>query len=172
MRHKGFTLIELIVVVAIAAVVLMIGIPSFSASIKSSEVQTGSSNFFTTLLLARSEAVKRNQPAVICKSADGAACTAAGDWEDGWLIYADADLDNVQDSGEEVIRSYLALSNQITLRSNNASQSNRLTYRPDGTITTAGTFRVCHGGETQWGRSIIISVTGRARREDGVASCP
>ena len=172
MRQTGFTLIELMVVVSIAAIVLVFGIPAFTASIKNSAVQTSSNTFFTALLLARSEAVKRNQPSVLCKSVDGASCTTSGNWENGWLIYADADADNTLDAGEEIVQNYEALSNQVTLRSSNASQANRLTYRPDGTITTAGTFRVCHGTDTQWGRSVVISVTGRARRDDTVSSCP
>lgn len=169
---RGFTLIELMVVVAIAAIVLFFGIPTFTSAIKNTAAQTTANNFFTALLVARSEAIKRNQRAVLCKSADGASCTTAGNWESGWLIFADTDSDATLDVGEDVVRSYAAASSQVTLRSNNAAQSNVLTYRPDGTITTAGTFRVCHGTQTLYGRSIVISATGRPRREESVASCP
>lgn len=171
LQPKGFTLIELMVVVAIVAIVLTFGIPAFTASVKNTAVQTTSSNFFSALLLARSEAVKRNQMAVLCKSADGATCTTSGNWEDGWLLYADMDADGALDAGEEVIRSYEAAQNQVTLRSSNAAQSNRLSYRPDGTITTGGTFYVCHGADTQFGREIVIALTGRPRRESSAASC-
>jgi len=172
MKQQGFTLLELMMVVTIAAIVLTFGIPAFTASIKNSEVQSTANTFFSALLLARSEAVKRNQPAILCKSADGTSCTTAGNWEDGWLIYADADDSKTLDAGEEVVRSYEAMGNQITLRSSSAGQSNRLIYRSNGTITTAGTFRVCHGGDTQFGRSIVLSLTGRPARESSVASCP
>lgn len=80
MRHvsRGFTLIELMVVVTIAAVMLGLGVPSFKSFIAGQRVKTAAGDFSNAAIFARSEAIKRN--------AEVSLAAAAGGWKDGWSI--------------------------------------------------------------------------------------
>lgn len=168
---RGFTLLELMMAIAILAIVVGIGVPSFLSIIESNRVQTDTNTFFTSLIAARSEAVKRNQPVVLCKSANGSSCVTSGNWEQGWLLFVDQDADTVKDTGEPIVQVYAALSKDITVRAVNGSDD-LLSYLPDGTLGLAEVFDVCIGSDTSRGRSIDISITGRPSREVGASQCP
>ncbi|WP_162349837.1 GspH/FimT family pseudopilin [Pseudoxanthomonas gei] len=84
---KGFTLLELMVTIAIAAILLTIALPSFQASLRSNQVATTTNEFLGAISLARSEAIRGTQSAGVCASADGATCGA--DWNLGWLVWTD-----------------------------------------------------------------------------------
>ncbi len=174
-RTLGFTIIEMMITIAILAVLVAAVAPSFIETIRMSRLQTQSNALFTSLMLARSEAVKRNYPVVVCKSADGAACTAAGNWEQGWLVFPDKDRDSTLDADEPVIRAVGALGGGNTLRSG-ANYANRVTYRPDATASQADAFRLCGSNAVdEEARQISVSLTGRPRTQkglDGDKSCP
>lgn len=75
---RGFTLIELMVVVAIAAILLGIGVPSFKSFVAGQRIKTAASDFSLAAVQARSEAIKRN--------AEFGLVAAAGGWKDGWSV--------------------------------------------------------------------------------------
>lgn len=81
-RSRGFTLIELMVVVALAAILLGIGVPSFSSFIAGQRVKTAAADFSMAAVYARSEAVKRNGEVGVV--------AAAGGWQDGWSVTSGA----------------------------------------------------------------------------------
>jgi type IV fimbrial biogenesis protein FimT len=83
----GFTLLELMVTVAVAAILLAIGLPSFQSVIRSNRVATASNEMLASLALARSEAIKGVGAAGVCPSADGATCATGTDWSGGWLVW-------------------------------------------------------------------------------------
>lgn len=80
--QRGFSLIELIVVVTIAAVLLGVAVPSFRDFMATQRVKNTAFDFAADLLLARSEAVKRNASVTLAPA--GAA------WADGWTVSAGA----------------------------------------------------------------------------------
>ena len=88
-NDAGFTLIELIVTVAIAAIVLAIAVPSFQETITSNRLTTFSNTFVASLNLARSEAIKQNRRVTLCSSTDGLSC-ATGGYQQGWIIFIDS----------------------------------------------------------------------------------
>lgn len=77
---RGFTLIELLVTLGIGTVLLATGIPSFQGFMGSQRTKSAASDLHHALLLARSEAVKRNSPVSLAPAADG--------WSAGWLVSA------------------------------------------------------------------------------------
>lgn len=79
---RGFTLIELMVVVTIAALMLGLGIPSFKSFLAGQRVKTAAGDFANAAIYARSEAIKRN--------AEVSLAAAAGGWKDGWSVKAGA----------------------------------------------------------------------------------
>jgi len=83
----GFTLLELMITLVIAALFLTVGVPSYLNLIRNSRAATNANELVTALTLARSEAVRRAANVTICRSADGAAC--GGNWTDGWIVFVD-----------------------------------------------------------------------------------
>src|SRR5690606_15153493 len=90
-RTSGFTLVELMVTIAIAAILAAIAFPSFQDSIRSNRVTTAANELMASLALARTEALRSPGGAAVCTSSDGASC--GGTWEDGWIVWIDFDGD-------------------------------------------------------------------------------
>src|SRR5688572_2595220 len=89
-RAHGFTLIEMLAVVAVIGVLAVVSIPSLKTAFNSVRLSSATNVFVSGLHLARSEAIKRNARVVLCKSANGDACSAGGGWEQGWIVFHDA----------------------------------------------------------------------------------
>lgn len=88
-KSSGFTLIELMVTLAVAAIALGIAIPSFNQTMRNNSSSALGSELAGALNYARSEAVKRAKRVSICASNDGATCLAANNWKEGWLVFID-----------------------------------------------------------------------------------
>lgn len=107
---RGFTAIELMVVVAIMAVLAALAAPSFTPLIERWRVRQTTESITSTLYYARSEAIKRGGNVVITKrpnNTDG--CTIAPnneDWGCGWLVFIDTNGDRTQQAGEETLQTY------------------------------------------------------------------
>ena len=101
----GFTLIELMIVVVIAAVLLAIAIPSFSTMIKKNNVEALQAKLSGAVSTARSEAASRNVFVSICLTADFETCAAAGDddWSAGWIVFTDRGVQGQVDGDDEII---------------------------------------------------------------------
>ena len=131
---------------------------------------------FAGLNLARSEAIKRNARAVLCKTANGVSCTASGGWEQGWILFHDLNNNAALDAGEEVLRQQGPASAGIRL-AGNLPIANYVSYTPTGTAKLisgafqAGTFTLCvESSASADVRQIVLSGTGRARAQKGTAS--
>ena len=159
----GFTLIELMIVLAILGVILSIALPSFSEISLSTKLKAYANELVSSVYLARSEAIKRNTPMSLCASADGTSCAGSGDWEQGWIVL---DPNNV------VIRQQAALSAGYKVTSGGGLT---LTFDPSGVSSTPTTLKVCRKTPTAGGqdREVRISATGRpkvTRKTSG--TCP
>ena len=108
-RQRGFTLIELIITVAIVAILLAIGVPSFQEMMRNNRVAAHTNDRLSSLNLARSEAIKRGVRVSLCKSSDGLSCATTGDWTQGWIVFVDTDNDATVDAGENIPVSYTHL---------------------------------------------------------------
>jgi type IV fimbrial biogenesis protein FimT len=179
MKQSGATLMELLVVLSIAAILVSTAIPGFSALIRSTRLSGATNDFIASLHLARSEAIKRNARTVLCPSATGAACAASGGWHQGWLMFHDANNNAVLDAGEAVILARQALPAGFSL-TGNTSVSKYISFVSTGAAKLvnggfqAGTLTLCNESETaEMARQVILSSTGRPRTiKIMLASCP
>jgi len=152
--NKGFTLIELMITVAIMSIMLAIGLPSFQSIIASSRLTSSANAMVSALQLARAEALKQHKTVVIRKKDD--------DWAKGWEVFVDDLIENKTfDPGETVlvISSSDAISPTMTVV---ATYSNYVSYGANGRINIGGHFTFCSGSDY---RSVVIAATGRVRVE-------
>jgi type IV fimbrial biogenesis protein FimT len=111
-KIRGFTLLELMVVVAIAAILMALALPSFQYTLRSNRIATTTNQFTAAINMARGEAIKNTLGAAICPSANGTACGV--DWDAGWLVWVDKNRNGLLDVGENVLNFY-ANSPQVAL---------------------------------------------------------
>lgn len=107
-RERGFTLVELMVVVALLAILTSIAVPSFQFLIERWRVLQAVENIRTTLFYARSEAIRRGGDVFIEKLPSSTpGCTlaaAAQNWDCGWVVFIDANNNQRWNAGEEIQR--------------------------------------------------------------------
>jgi type IV fimbrial biogenesis protein FimT len=99
---SGFSAVELMVTVAVVAVLSAIAFPSFQTTLQSNRVATATNELVASLSLARTEAIRSNRYASLCPSAAGNAC--GGALSDGWLVWSDTNGDGILDGNETVLR--------------------------------------------------------------------
>ena len=83
-QQQGFSLLELMVVLAIISIVVLVGIPSYQSSMSASRMASAANNMLGALQLARSEAVARRSTVTVCASNNQSTCSGA--WSDGGVI--------------------------------------------------------------------------------------
>lgn len=175
MLHKGFTLIEMVVTIAILAILLTIAIPSFRALIINNRITAQANDFVSDVTYARAEAVRRNMRVSVCKSNDGATCTAGFDWSGGWIVFTDAPIYGVVSVGDNVLRVHGALTTGTTLINTGFDY---FQFFPSGIVNgvaggggpaTAGSFTLCQIG--YFGRIFNFNTTGRINIATTAAPC-
>lgn len=108
-QQAGLTLIELMVTLAVAIVLLAVGVPLFTGIVGNNRAVTESNTFLTAFKLARSEAVRRSAPVSVCArdpSKDPPHCAGSADWGGGLLVFADDGTVGKVDGGDERIRAF------------------------------------------------------------------
>ncbi|MEE2731106.1 MAG: GspH/FimT family pseudopilin [Pseudomonadota bacterium] len=161
MRQQGFTIIELMITVALIAIIAAIGIPSFQDLMASNRVVASINELHAGLRLARIEAVKRNDTVVFCSTSDSASCS--GTWGNGWLVFHDADGDGSVDA-DELIRVGEGVHNGYSLTFSGGGTS--ISFLARGmTNGQSGTFKLCDSeADAGLARGIILLSTGATRR--------
>ena len=114
-NNDGFTVIEVIICLAITGILFTLALPSVSHMLSSNQQTSVLHTLFTNLSLARTKAIVSQQHILLCKSSNGQQCTNTSKWSDGWLIFADIDNNKQINNGEYVIHVQQALPDYMEL---------------------------------------------------------
>lgn len=161
MPCRGFTLIEMMVALAVLAILLTIGLPAFGGLIDRQRLDTTANTLIRSVQFTRGEAARRNEFVTMAPLDEH--------WHGGWLVFIDANHNGRHDSGEIILREDRPSSS--THIHANANIASYLRYNPQGESQLlnggfqSGTFSFCPNRPGVKGRQLIINRVGRARMQ-------
>jgi type IV fimbrial biogenesis protein FimT len=176
-RQAGFTLIELMIVVALVALLAAMAVPSFRTLLVKRTVQSAVDALMTDMRYARSEAVKRSAQVSVCQSTNGASCAAGSNlWVGGWIVFVDGNGNGAMDAGDEILRVQQALTSMASIASAAPAGDRRFfTYQPTGWAKSASqTFIFTPNGNVPAGSVRIVCVSNQGRaglKAAGATAC-
>jgi type IV fimbrial biogenesis protein FimT len=172
-RERGFTLLELLVTIAVLAILAAVALPSFSNMIRQNRSASEANNFLSILTYARSESIKRNRNVTLCKVNDTSACGGidlsacscdnSASWNSGIMVYTRDDADE-NDIPLQVVVPFSTNSSIV----GNSNFVNTITYTASGQSTQSGRFTISPANNSNCPackREVIVSTTGRPRIE-------
>ncbi|WP_250656788.1 GspH/FimT family pseudopilin [Alkalimarinus coralli] len=169
-QATGFTLVELMVTLAVAAILLSIAVPSFSSFIQNNRITSATNHLVAHLQYARSEAVSKGLAVNLARNTT----STAKDLSKGWTIYTDAGSTNgntaYNASEDTLLKSFEGYgSSNITINTN-SDGNNWIAFSSRGLLAEGAgksiVIAVCDDRGVTQGRLITISPTGRSRVTD------
>jgi type IV fimbrial biogenesis protein FimT len=178
-RQEGFTLAELLVTLAVGALVLSLGVPSYAQFTQDAQQVRSANDLLSTLHVARDLAVTRNARVTVCPSKTGLDCDTA-DWQNGWIVFVDEDGDRTVDADETVT---LAGDELGGVQVASAAFSQFLIFRPNGRVMVdntrqnSGEFTLCDKRGPTYARVLVIGTSGRPQvskysADGSLPTCP
>lgn len=177
-RVRGFTLVELLTVMTVAGVVLVATLPGFRDALNNNRITTQVNRLISDVQLARSEAMRRGERVVLCRSSNPSATAprcggTPGQWTEGWIVFVDADKDGTFNGGDSLVRAAAKVRGGIAVLSNTyAAQT--IQFNADASTNHDGnTVRIalCDERGSRFGKQVDIPPLGRPRLADNVGSC-
>ncbi len=166
-KNNGFTLLELMITLAIVGIIATVALPSMSSLMKNNQLTTSINSLLSHLQYARSEALLRHKQIIVCSSDDETSCS--GDWDDGWIVFNDDDESGDVSGTEAILKIHQKLSDQVDLAGTGGTTI--IFDRRGFTPNSASTFSLCDDRGADYGKSISISNTGRIRNGGDIV-CP
>lgn len=158
--QHGYSLFELLMTLALAVVILTVGLPSFGRLAADSRLRAEIDPLFHGIHLARKESILRREFATLCPSRDGRTCSPDADWSAGWILFVNADRDDPprRDANEPILKAH-AGDLRVRIDANRRS----FTLRAIGRRATNGTLTFCDRAGRIPARALVVSYTGRPR---------
>lgn len=159
-RDYGFSLLELLMTIAVAALILTLGLPSFGALKARNAQRVELDALFHAVHHARKASIMRKDVVSLCPSRDGATCSPGRDWSGGFLLFENSDRDEPPelDAGEVLLHRHVTGS-AVKITANRRGFTLRATFLR----ATNGTLVVCDPAGRVTPRALVISYTGRPR---------
>lgn len=172
-KPLGFTLIEMMMTIAVVAVLMSIAIPSFSSFIKNSRLTSAANDLLRAYQVARTEAIKRQKTVVVCASDNPTSATASCSedaFSTGWIVFEDTNQNSDRDAGEALIINHGELEKGVITRDDGYAltafnTAGTLSAIPDITLKIV----ICDDrgidtiGTNSSARALIVTTTGRSR---------
>ena len=174
-RGGGWTLVELLLGLALSALLVVLALPYYGEWIADYQLLNQAQLLAGTMNIARAEAIKRGRRVNLCKSADLRQCVLTGNWESGYIVHVDADRDGAVDVGEIALRVAAPATSGITIRGNRpvddyVSYTSLGSARMLNGALQMGTFTVCKPGRLAI--DVVLANSGRARIQKTAVPCP
>lgn len=157
--QQGFTLIELMVTIALLAILLALATPSFTSIINSNRLASHANELVASLQTARMEAVRRNTRTVVCRSDNGTTCSAGAQWN-GWITF----VDYPPPLAAEILR-VNTVETPVQMRVSDAITASRVVFRPDGLARVTNTSGVPQQGLLTANIGVCIPTTQPAENQ-------
>jgi type IV fimbrial biogenesis protein FimT len=164
---SGFTLLEALVVMALLGILVSMAVPALSGLRARYQLQAQAEGLLNSLVLARSEALRRQQRVSLCARATDATCDANGEWRQGWLVFTDPNNNGLRDAGEAVIEVHAALPTAAQMGATSTVKA-YFSYGAEGrSMSTngafmAGTWRFCLADAAE-GWQVVSNALGKPR---------
>ena len=159
-KTQGFTLIELMVVLALAAIIATFAVPSFQSAMARQKLNLAASDLLVSATQARSEAIKNNRQAIVQP------VTSDSDWSQGWRIYVDMDNSKTYTEGDLLITTVPAAASSISLYETPTLDPNLIGFDANGFALGSNAGRIVFSSSilgSGYRKGVVISRTGRAR---------
>lgn len=175
-RVQGMTLVELMLVVALLAIFTVVAVPGFQSLQQRTQMRTEATRLLAALNLARSEAVRRNQPVSLCPSSYAVSGTldCDGSYDGGWIVFSNP-ARGPEVEPATLVRAYAPMPPQLQLSNRSATLAvdELITFMPDGSAGRNRTLMICSRAQPQlasW--SLVMNIVGRSRLVRGWGECP
>ncbi len=160
-HHGGFSLLELLVTLALVGTLAALASPSMAHLLASSQLTAATNQLLAEMTFARSEAAVRASQIVLCPSIDGDRCTSFSQWEQGRMVFLDLNKNRTRDPGESVLLYGPALPSALVMHSSRYRPL--LRFQPTGFAAGSNlTLTICHP-RLEDGRRIIVANSGRSK---------
>ena len=167
--RAGFSLLEMLVALAVLGVLLTVAAPAFHSMWTSVRMSAATNDFLGALRLARTNALSLNRTVVMCVSRDAQSCDQNADWHAGWMVFVDNNQNGLRDGeGERVIRVWGALDGVRSI--GNSAVRSFVSWHSNGTMRRGagrgspqmGTVTFCPQSGAA-ARQVVVNIGGRAR---------
>lgn len=166
----GFTLLELLVTLAVGSILIAMAVPNFRDVMLNSQRTASVNDLVAAMTMARIEAQKQGRQVIVCPLDTTSACTpATANWNNGWLVYVNRDATSppVFDANDVVVKRFPRKTAPVTARGN----QNYFAFRVSPGQNVAGTVTFCDSRGAGKGRAVVVGLSGKIRTATEIASC-
>lgn len=160
----GFTLVELLITILVAALLMALAIPAFHSFVENNRLAASTNQLVSALAVARSEGIHRRENVTLCSSADLATCAVSASWETGWIAFTDRNGNGAIDGTDVMLRVWEAIPAGHTLTATGGTTQVIFDRLGIANIITNEIFRLanpdCRTGQANRERTVTLLTSG------------